>query len=80
MEGACGKDSGSQLRVCDVKCAEYVQKKKLRDACRVSVRAHRSFIWVVVKMRVPFWFPVIIRHLIFRAPKRDHNFDNHPFG
>ena len=26
-----------------------------------------------------FWIPSIIRHLIFRVPQRDHNFDNHPF-
>ena len=37
---------------------------------------------VVVKMMgVPFWTPVIIRHLIFRVPqKRDRNFDSHPSG
>ena len=34
--------------------------------------------WVVVKIMVPFWVPNIVRHLIFRVPKRDHNFDNHP--
>ena len=35
--------------------------------------------WVVVKIMVPFWVPVIVRHLILRVPKkRDHNFDNHP--
>ena len=35
--------------------------------------------WVVVKIMVPFWIPIIIRHLIFRVPKKiDHNFDNHP--
>ena len=39
-----------------------------------------NYIWVVVKIMVPFWIPTIIRHLIFRAPKRDHNFDNHPYG
>ena len=29
---------------------------------------------------VPFWVLNIVRHLIFRVPKkeRDHNFDNHP--
>ena len=26
----------------------------------------------------PFLGPFIIRHLIFRGPKRNHNFDNHP--
>ena len=29
-----------------------------------------SFIWVVVKMMVPFVIPIIIRHLIFRVPKK----------
>ena len=33
--------------------------------------------WVVGTIMVPFWIPTIIRHLIFRVPKRDHNFDNH---
>ena len=32
---------------------------------------------MVVKITVPFWIPIIIRHLIFRVPKRDHHFDNH---
>ena len=27
---------------------------------------------------VPFWIPIIIRHLIFRVPKKDHNFDKRP--
>ena len=26
-------------------------------------------IWVVVKIVVPFWIPIIIWHLIFRVPK-----------
>ena len=25
--------------------------------------------WVVVKIMVPFWIPIIIRHLLFRVPK-----------
>ena len=33
---------------------------------------------MVVKIMVPFWIPTTIRHLIFRVPKRDRNFDNHP--
>ena len=29
---------------------------------------------------VPFWVPIIIRPLVFIGyPKRDHNFDNHPY-
>ena len=27
-------------------------------------------IWMVVKIMVPFWIPIIIRHLIFRVPKK----------
>ena len=27
-------------------------------------------IWVVAKIMVPFWIPIIIRHLIFRVPKK----------
>ena len=26
--------------------------------------------WVVVKIMVPFWIAIIIRHLIFRVPKK----------
>ena len=36
-------------------------------------------IWVIIKMMVPFWVLAIIRHLVFRGPKRDHDFDNHPY-
>ena len=28
---------------------------------------------------VPFWVSIVIRHLLSRVPKRDHNFDNHPY-
>ena len=34
--------------------------------------------WVVVNIRVLFWVLIIIRHLLFRVPKRDLNFDNYP--
>ena len=34
--------------------------------------------WVVVKMMVFFWIPIIVWHLIFRVPKKGQNFDNHP--
>ena len=36
--------------------------------------AHGKNKWVVVKIMVPFWIPIIIRHLIFRVPKKDLNF------
>ena len=26
--------------------------------------------WVVVKIRVPFWVLTIVRHLVFRVPKQ----------
>ena len=28
-----------------------------------------GIIWVVVKIMVPFWVPIIIRHLIFSVPE-----------
>ena len=28
------------------------------------------YMWVVVKIRVPFWVLSIIRHLLFRVPKK----------
>ena len=33
-------------------------------------------IWVVVKIMVRFWIPILIRHLVLRVPKEDHDFDN----
>ena len=36
-------------------------------------------LWVVVKIMVLFGVPIIIRHLIFWVPKKDHNFDIHPY-
>ena len=35
-----------------------------RQACVLTIT------WVVVKNMVPFWIPIIIRHLIFRLPKK----------
>ena len=29
-----------------------------------------EYTWVVVKIMVPFWIPIIIRHLLFRVPKK----------
>ena len=34
----------------------------------------RSSTWVVVKIMVPFWVPIIIRHVIFRVPKKGPSF------
>ena len=33
-------------------------------------RGFGDYIWVDVKIMVPFWVPIIIRHLIFRVPKK----------
>ena len=33
-----------------------------------TARAIKLYIWVVVKIMVPFWIPILIRHLIFRVP------------
>ena len=32
---------------------------------------HQKSTWVVVKIIVPFWIPIIIRNLIFRVPKKE---------
>ena len=43
------------------------------------VATWRPCMWVVVKIRAPFLVLIIVRHLIFRVPKKgDPNFDNHP--
>ena len=31
-------------------------------------------IWVVFKIMVPFWIPILIRHLIFRVAKKGPEF------
>ena len=36
-------------------------------------------IGVVVKIMVPFGVLCILRQLKISVPKRDHNFDNHPY-
>ena len=42
------------------------------------IRVHPNYvyiyIWVVVKIMVPFWVPVIIWPLIFRVPKKGSEF------
>ena len=36
----------------------------------VGGEVSRAAIWVVVKIMGPFWISFIIRHLIFRVPKK----------
>ena len=47
-----------------------------RSSALGQVQAQGPFqaIWVVVKIMVPFWIPIIIRHLIFRVPKKGPQF------
>ena len=47
------------------------QKEKLRGL-------GGNDMWAVVKIMVPLWIPVILRHPIFRVPIRDHDFDIPP--
>ena len=35
-----------------------------------NMRHIKGIIWVVVKIVVPFWILFIIRHLVFRVPKK----------
>ena len=35
-----------------------------------SFKRSTSNTWVVVKIMVPFWIPIIIPHLVFRVPKK----------
>ena len=30
----------------------------------------KTHMWVVVKTMVPFWVPIIVRHLLFRVPQK----------
>ena len=32
--------------------------------------SQRINMWVVVKIMVPFWVPNVVRHLLFRVPKK----------
>ena len=44
--------------------------KPLPKALLAVANPATSNIWVVVKIMVSFWVPNIIRHLIFRVPKK----------
>ena len=35
---------------------------------------------MVIKIMAPFWVPQILSAVFYKDPKRDHNFDNHPYG
>ena len=42
----------------------------LVDSTRGSCPARYLCMWVVVKIMVPFWVLIIIRHLLFRVPQK----------
>ena len=43
---------------------------RLSVSRRQTLEVYQSVKWVVVKIMVPFWVPIIIRHLILRVPKK----------
>ena len=48
----------------------------VEGSCFVELDKHRRNIvdivnmWVVIKIMASFWFPIILRHLLFRVPKK----------
>ena len=63
---------------CDFGARTFRSRNALRRLLAQVESPMLSFTWVVVKIMVPFWVLVIIRHLLFRVPKSELNFDNHP--
>ena len=58
-------------------CLDAVEARKLEHDRQLMAKQqkemqhkHSKSIWVVVKMMVPFWVLSIIRHLVFRGPKK----------
>ena len=43
--------------------------KRIRTPCQ-NISKPYKIIWVVIKIMVPFGVPNIIRHLLFRVPKK----------
>ena len=60
IRAATGVESGFVSFVCF-----FCVYAKILESC-----AARIPIWVVVKIRVPFWVPIIIRHLLFRVAQK----------
>ena len=42
----------------------------MRPGIMIIIGGIRYSIWVVVKIMVPFWVPILVRHLISRVPKK----------
>ena len=63
-------------------CGRHFPKFRYsRCMCLVGMSGgpFKADIWVVVKIMVLFWVPSILGAVNNRDPKRDHNFDNHPY-
>ena len=46
------------------------QSLHIGTVCWYHVDWREELTWVVVKIMVPFWISIIIRHLISRVPKK----------
>ena len=64
------KDGLWVYRIRRLGCSAGVQRFRVYGVEVQAFRDSRITIWVVVKNRVPFWVPNIVRHLIFRVPKK----------
>ena len=51
-------------------CANRRVFRRVLPGFRNGLSEGSGSIWVVVKIMVPFWVPIIIRHLIFRVPRK----------
>ena len=68
------KPSSLSPQVAEIKRAVFRALTRLRAATIKELlgrgqRVHEIYIWVVVKIMVPLWVLIIIRHLLFRVPK-----------
>ena len=63
-------DEGSGLGPAVAKPSSMHMPHLRRDWVLLEGSHHEEPMWVVVKMMVPFWIPIIIRHLILRVPKK----------
>ena len=52
----------------DIRVAKQKWEVDLYDG--PDIPTYIAGMWVVVKIMVPFWTPIIIRHLIFRVPQQ----------
>ena len=54
---------------CDAEKSKFVPRPlTCKGVASESLRFY--VIWVVVKIMVPFWVPIIIQDLLFRVPKK----------